>query len=388
MLRSGGMVAAASVHRQDGDDATRSARAAGLHYVSDDRPGLTRKRRGKGFAYYGPDGRRVTDEDTLARIRRLAIPPAYTDVWICLDPRGHVQATARDARGRKQYRYHPHWREVRDTVKYDRMLAFADVLPRIRERCDRDLERPGLPREKVLATVVQLLEQTRIRVGNEEYVKQNRSFGLTTLRNQHVRVQGPEVRFAFRGKSGKRHEVRVRDRRLARVVRRCLDIPGQELFQYVDHEGSTHTIDSGDVNAYIQEVAGDAFTAKDFRTWAGTVLAASELRRCPPCRTKREGKRQLVRAIEEVSARLGNTPSVCRKSYVHPAVLEAYLESRIAQVACDGCDDEGPCSLHAMERFTRALLRAEASRARPTLTTSLKRSIAKASKRTPVRRAA
>lgn len=365
MLRSGGMAASSARSRErtaEISDATRSARAAGLHYVSDDRPGITRKRRGKGFVYHGPDGRRVTDEDTLARIRKLAIPPAYTDVWICLDPRGHVQATARDARGRKQYRYHPWWREVRDAVKYDRLLAFADVLPTVRERCDRDLERPGLPREEVLATVVRLLEQSRIRIGNEEYVRQNRSFGLTTLRNQHVVVHGPEVRFAFRGKSGKRHEVTVRDRRLARVVRHCLEIPGQELFQYVDPDGDTHTIDSGDVNAYIQAIAGEGFTAKDFRTWAGTVLAAEALRRCPPCRTKREGKRQVVRAIEHVSGRLGNTPSVCRKSYVHPAVLDAYLEARITEIRCVGCGGDGPWSLHESERFTRALLHAEVTR--------------------------
>jgi DNA topoisomerase-1 len=335
--------------------AVASAKAAGLRYVSDDSPGISRRKCGKGWCYYGPSGRRITDERTLHRIRSLAIPPAYTRVWICPDPLGHVQATARDAKGRKQYRYHPRWREVRDAVKFDRMIAFAESLPVVRARCDKDLSRNGIGREKVLAAVVKLLEQTRIRVGNEEYARKNRSFGLTTLLSRHVAVEGAHVTFSFRGKSGKHHAVHLHDRRLARVVRRCLEIPGQELFSFVDPEGKIHTVSSGDVNDYLREIAGEGFTAKDFRTWSGTVMAADELRRCKAAKNKTLAKRTIKKAIEEVSSRLGNTPTVCKKSYVHPAVLDAYLQNAIGSVPWDPEAKDG--ALHPEERFTLALLR-------------------------------
>ncbi len=256
------------------DDPQQSAISAGLRYVTDTRPGITRKRAGRGFHYTMPDGQSAHDRDTLARIKSLVIPPAWTDVWICPTPKGHIQATGRDARGRKQYRYHPKWREVRDETKYDRMIAFGRALPTIREQLDRDLSLRGLPREKVLATVVRLLETTLIRVGNEAYARTNRSFGLTTMRNRHVSVDGSQLRFKFKGKSGKMHSIGIRDRRLAAIVKRCQELPEQELFEYLADDGTRHTIDSSDVNAYLKEAGGDDFTAKDFRTWAGTVLAA------------------------------------------------------------------------------------------------------------------
>ena len=259
-----------------------AAREAGLRYSTDSRPGWTRHRAGRGFSYRDTDGSTIRDAETIARIRALAIPPAWTDVWICPWPNGHLQATGRDARGRKQYRYHARWRARRDTDKFDRMLAFAKALPRIRKRCDADLARRGLPREKVLAAVVRLLELTLIRVGNDEYARLNRSFGLTTLRDRHVRVERSAIRFRFRGKSGKQHEVGLRDRRLARVVRTCQELPGQELFQYVDEDGLVRDVTSDDVNDYLRQVGGGAFTAKDFRTWAGTVLAYRALRALQP----------------------------------------------------------------------------------------------------------
>jgi DNA topoisomerase-1 len=272
------------------------------------------------------DGTRVRHAATLARIRALAIPPAWTEVWICRSPHGHVQAVGRDARGRKQYRYHPRWRAVRDETKYARMLAFARALPAIRAAVARDLERPGLPRRKVLAAVVRLLETTLIRVGNEEYARQNGSFGLTTMRDGHVAVSGAALRFHFNGKSGRAHVVDVRDPRLARIVRRCQDLPGQTLFQYVDDDGARQTIDSADVNAYLREIAGEEFTAKDFRTWAGTVLAALALAEVQAFTSQRQARRNIVRAVESVARRLGNTAAICRKGYVHPAVIEAYLD--------------------------------------------------------------
>ncbi len=312
-------------------DPIESAREAGLRYVSDDRPGIRRVRRGNGFRYVQPDGQPVRDRDTLRRIRSLAIPPAWTDVWICLLANGHLQATGHDARGRKQYRYHPRWRAVRDETKYDRLIAFGQALPRIRARVEQDLAQPGLPRSKVLATVVRLLETTLIRVGNEEYARTNGSFGLTTLRNRHVSVEGESVRFSFRGKSGIRHTIRVDDRRLARIVQRCQDLPGQELFQYLDDDGTPRDIDSADVNAYLHEIAGQEFTAKDFRTWAGTVLAARALQEFESFDSQTQAKRNIVAAIESVSKRLGNTKAVCRKCYVHPAVLNAYLDGSLLE---------------------------------------------------------
>jgi DNA topoisomerase-1 len=315
-----------AAHRRVVTDPVESAKAAGLAYVTEGRPGLGRRRVGRGFVYVDADGRRVRDRATLARIRALAIPPAWRDVWICAAAHGHIQAVGRDARGRKQYRYHARWREVRDDTKYERMLAFARTLPRIRARVRTDLARSGLPREKVVATVVRLLETTLIRVGNEEYARSNGSFGLTTLRARHVAVRGAMLRFHFRGKGGKEHAVDVRDPRLAQIVRRCQDLPGQELFQYVDDEGQRQTIDSADVNAYLRDIAGEEFTAKDFRTWAGTVLAALALAEVASFATQREARRNITRAVESVASRLGNTPAISRRCYVHPAVIEAYMD--------------------------------------------------------------
>jgi DNA topoisomerase-1 len=312
-------------------DPAESARAAGLRYVRDDGPGIRRVRRGKGFRYVGPDGRAVRDRETLGRIRSLAIPPAWTDVWVCPAANGHIQATGRDARGRKQHRYHPRWREVRDEAKYHRVLAFARALPRLRARVQEDLAQGGLPRTKVLAAVVRLLETTLIRVGNEEYARDNGSFGLTTLRERHAEVNGHTVTFTFRGKSGVRHCVDVSDRRLARVVRRCQELPGEELFQYVNGDGVTRDVTSDDVNGYLREAAGEEFTAKDFRTWAATVLAARALQEFESFDSDAQAKRYVVAAIESVAKRLGNTTSVCRKCYVHPAVVDAYLDGTLLQ---------------------------------------------------------
>jgi DNA topoisomerase-1 len=307
-------------------DPGEAARVAQLRYVSDGAPGIRRVRRGRGFRYVGPDGAPVRDQATLARIRRLAIPPAWTDVWIAPDPAGHIQAVGRDAAGRKQYRYHARWREVRDRAKYDRLIDFARALPRIRARVAEDLARPGLSREKVLATVVRLLEATLIRVGNEEYARQNGSYGLTTLRSQHVTVEGGSLRFEFRGKAGKRHVVDVTDRRLAAVVRRCQELPGHELFQYLDADGVRQTVGSADVNDYLRAAGGADFTAKDFRTWSGTVLVARALGEATPPRGAKSGKRRIAEAVAAAARRLGNTPTVCRTCYVHPEVVSAYLE--------------------------------------------------------------
>jgi DNA topoisomerase I len=310
---------------------TESAEAAGLRYILDDRPGISRIRAGKGFRYLAPNGKVIRDPHTLGRIRALAIPPAWTDVWICPLAEGHLQATGRDDRGRKQHRYHPRWRAVRDETKYHRMIAFGQALPRIRARTERDLARRGLPRDKVLATVVRLLETTLIRVGNEEYARQNRSFGLTTMHDQHVDIAGDKLRFEFRGKSGIRHSVGMHDRRLARVVKQCQEVPGYELFQYVDADGTRHAIDSADVNDYLRRVSGQDFTAKDFRTWAGTVLAARALQEFEAFDSTAQAKKNVVRAIETVAKRLGNTTAVCRKCYVHPAVLDAYLDGTLLE---------------------------------------------------------
>ena len=331
-----------------------SARAAGLRYVSDQSPGLRRKRAGKGFTYVDSGGRTLRDAETIDRIKRLAVPPAWTDVWICPDPRGHLQATGRDVRGRKQYRYHARWREVRDAVKYDRMLAFAESLPKIREQTDRDLERPGLPREKVLATIVRLLEDTRIRIGNDEYRKENGSYGLTTLRNRHVNVIGAEVRFTFRGKSGKQHTIELHDRRMARIIKRFLEIPGQELFKYVDSDGEVKAIDSADVNEYLHQITGEDFTAKDFRTWAGTILAARFLREAAEAMNTRGAKKHIVRAIARVAEELGNTAAVAKKGYIHPAVIAAYLSGGLEPISEK--DDPDPYRLSAEERSLLALL--------------------------------
>jgi DNA topoisomerase-1 len=313
-------------------DPLASARAVDLRYVDDSFPGIRRVPRGKGFSYRRADGSLVRDDKTLRRIKSLVIPPAWTNVWICPSADGHIQATGRDARGRKQYRYHPRFREIRDQTKYARMLAFAEVLPRVRARVDEDLGRPGLVREKLLATVVRLLEITLIRVGNEEYARDNASFGLTTLRTRHVDVQGSNVRFRFRGKSGIDHSVEVHDRRVARVIARCTDLPGQILFQYVDDDGARRSVESSEVNAYLREIANDDFTAKDFRTWAGTVLAATALHAVGEREREASAatlRKNVVQAIKDVAARLGNTPTVCRKCYVHPEIVNAYLEGEL-----------------------------------------------------------
>jgi DNA topoisomerase-1 len=308
-------------------DPQEAARAAGLRYVSDEIPGIRRKLKGKHFAFYDPRGKQIKDEAEIARIRALAIPPAYTDVWISPIAHGHLQATGRDARGRKQYRYHKRWREVRDETKYGRMIAFAKALPKIRKTVDEHMALAGLPREKVLATVVQLLETTLIRVGNEEYAKDNKSYGLTTMKDQHVQISGSTLRFKFKGKSGVRHAIDLRDRRLARIVRACRDIPGQDLFQYEDDDGKHQSIDSQDVNAYIKEISGEDFTAKDFRTWVGTVTCALTLAGLPSIESESDKKKNVVEAIKLVSERLGNTPAVCRKCYVHPSIIDHYLEA-------------------------------------------------------------
>ncbi len=301
-----------------------AAEGAGLRYVSDRVPGIRRLRSGGGFRYVSPGGGAVRDPGELTRIKALAIPPAYTDVWISPDPRGHIQATGRDARGRKQYRYHKKWREVRDETKFDRMIGFAKALPQIRAGVARDLAKPGLPREKVLATVVALLEETAIRVGNEEYARDNETYGLTTMLDEHVRVRGEVLRFRFRGKSGKDHDIAVRDKRLAKVVKACLGLPGEELFQYLDDDGDRRAIDSSDVNAYLRDLAGDDFTAKDFRTWEATLGCALALA-ASRAETAAERKLAVTLAIKTVADHLGNTPTVCKKSYIHPAVIDEFI---------------------------------------------------------------
>ena len=306
-------------------DPMQSARAARLNYVCQTTAGIRRLGSAGRFRYVRPDGKTV-DKATRQRILSLAIPPAWAHVWICSDPNGHLQAVGRDARGRKQYRYHRRWREVRDETKFGRLVAFAKALPAIRARTKADLRRPGLSRPRVLATVVELLEKTLIRIGNEEYARDNRSYGLTTLRDTHARIEASVIRFVFRGKSGKEHHITLHDRRLAKIVKDCRDLPGQELFQYVDSRGKRRPIGSADVNEYVREISGHDFTAKDFRTWGGTVLAATSPATICPGRFGRVTKRDVVRAVESVAARLGNTTAVCRKSYIHPAILAAYLK--------------------------------------------------------------
>ena len=307
-----------------------AAAAAGLRYTQDAAGnGIHRVRCGSGFRYVGPDGAAVRDKATLARIKALAIPPAWRDVWIARDPNAHLQATGRDARGRKQYRYHARWREIRHQTKYERLVPFGRALPRLRERVRRDLSSPALSKQKVIAAVVQLLERTWIRVGNSEYARANGSFGLTTLRDRHARVRGKEICFVFVGKSGIKQSVTLEDSLLARVVKKCQDLPGQELFQYVDDHGRRRPITSADVNAYIRRAVGDVFTAKDFRTWAGTVLALQALKTEKRQESTRHQKSVIVRAITAVAGSLGNTPAVCRSSYIHPAILQAYADGSL-----------------------------------------------------------
>lgn len=308
------------------DAPAEAAAAAGLKYVSDTRPGLRRRRAGERFRYIQADGSRLSDRGALSRIRSLAIPPAWSDVWICPYPDGHIQATGRDARGRKQYRYHPRFRAVRDSTKYQHVIAFAQALPTIRKKVRAHMARPGLPREKVVATVVYLLDKTLIRVGNDDYAKQNKSYGLTTLKNRHVEVSGAEVHFRFVGKSGREWTTKIRDRRVAAIIRACQELPGQELLQYRDADGAIQDVSSSDVNAYLREITGEDVTAKDFRTWAGTVLAGIALREVEAFDSEAQAKRNIRSAIERVAKRLGNTPAICRKCYVHPEILGAYLD--------------------------------------------------------------
>jgi DNA topoisomerase-1 len=321
-------------------DPLAATRAASLRYVSDIMPGITRRRSGTGFTYRDPEGRTIHDRAVLRRIKSLAVPPAWQSVWICPYANGHIQAVGRDARGRKQYRYHPRWREVRDEAKYGRMLLLGNVLPRIRARVQRDLARQGLSRARILAALVRLLETTLARVGNVEYAKGNKSYGLTTLRNRHARVEGRSVEFDFRGKHGIAHHLEVRDARLARIIRVCQDIPGQELFQYVDEAGERHVVGSQDVNDYLREIAGEEVTAKDFRTWAATNLAAVALRECTVATSEAAAKRNVLHTVEAVAKLLGNTPTICRKSYIHPAVLDGYLDGSLLPALTEGDEED------------------------------------------------
>ena len=306
----------------------KAAVRAGLRYVTDGFAGITRKRSGKGWTYFEPDGTAIRSAEKRRRLNALAIPPAWTDVWICPDPDGHIQATARDARGRKQYRYHADYRAARDKSKFRRMIEFSEALPRLRERIERDMRAEDLSRRQIIATVIRLLDRTLIRVGNDEYARQNRSFGLTTLRRRHVEVKGQTIRFSFRGKSGIEHDVSLTDARLARIVQRCQDLPGTEIFQYKDEFGRRQAVSSDDVNERLREMSGHDITAKDFRTWGGTMHAAIALRAMGPAASRREADRNIVAAIDLVAKRLGNTRAVCRKYYVHPALIEAYLLGR------------------------------------------------------------
>jgi DNA topoisomerase-1 len=350
-------------------------------------PGIKREKCGLGFRYRYPTGDVVTEEEVLARIKSLVIPPAWTDVWICPDPAGHLQATGRDVRQRKQHRYHPRWREIRDETKYRGMIAFAKALPGIRKRILRDIALPGLSRNKLLATVVRLLEVSLIRVGNEEYARDNDSFGLTTMRNRHVDVNGSTIEFHFRGKAGKWHQVDIQDRRLAKIVKTCQELPGQELFQYVDEEGKRQDVKSTDVNDYLREISGQDFTAKDFRTWAGTVLGAMALREFEQFDSKAQAKKNIVQAIENVAERLGNTPAVCRKCYVHPDVIDAYLDGTLVRTLKRRAEEQLATSLRSLRPEEAAILGllqqrlAREERNKRDLTPLLKASIAKVQKR-------
>lgn len=361
-------------------DPMMAAKSAGLRHVVDIAPGIRRTRRGKNFEYRDAQGHRIKDVRTLARIRQLAIPPAWTEVWICPREDGHIQATGRDARGRKQYRYHVDWRAVRDETKYERTIAFGQALPRIRRQVVKDLRRPGLGRAKVLATMIRLLETTLVRVGNEEYAKSNGSIGLSTMQDRHVKVAGGKLQFSFRGKSGKYHRIELHDPRLAKIVRRTQDLPGQELFQYIDEEGNRQQVASDDVNTYLREIAGAEFSAKDFRTWAGTVLAAMALAQFERFDTQAQAKRNLVVAIEQVAQRLGNTPAVCRKCYIHPVVLQSYLNNGTLEILRQRTDEalgHDIPGLSGAEGAVVAFLRARLKHAeKPSLAEALKQSVA------------
>ncbi|HEU0276057.1 MAG TPA: DNA topoisomerase IB [Candidatus Udaeobacter sp.] len=342
-------------------DPSDSAEEAGLSYVSDDRPGYRRKANGRDFQYFDTEGKRIRDEQRILRIRRLAIPPAWTDVWICPSANGHLQATGRDARRRKQYRYHARWREFRDENKFARLADFAKALPRIRKKVGHDLKLRGLPREKVLATVVRLLERTFIRIGNDEYARDNKSFGLTTIKDRHVTVRGARLRFRFRGKSGRQHEVDIRDSEVAKIISKLQDLPGQELFQYIDDDGDVRDVRSQDVNDYLREITNEDFTAKDFRTWAGTLFSALALNVQGEFETKKQAKANIKTAIGAVAELLGNTPAICRKCYVHPAVLEAYLANGGVPGVNEAMQKSGRNQLRRVERAMLRFLRSQNS---------------------------
>jgi DNA topoisomerase-1 len=341
---------------RDNLEHVESAEAAGLRYVSDIMPGIRRRRAGRGFTYLRPDGSAINNGNELARIKALVIPPAWNEVWICPHPQGHIQVTARDARGRKQYRYHPKYRAIRDETKFGRILEFSDLLPALRDRVEQDLQLAGLPRDKVLASVVRLLEKTLIRVGNEEYARENKSYGLATMRRRHVEVSGHTLRFDFRGKSGLMHSVAVTDRRVARIVQHCQELPGQELFQYLDDDDKRQTIDAGDINDYLKRASGREITAKDFRTWSGTMLAAFELRALGPGQTEKEARANVVKAVDKVAKRLGNTRAVCRKYYIHPVVLESYLQGSIPPIPPQPSDPKRERPSGALRRDELAVL--------------------------------
>lgn len=362
----------ASISPVDPKDAAESA---GLVYVSDEDRGISREKKGDGFTYFKPGGAPVTDEATLERIRKLAIPPAWTEVWICTRAGGHLQATGRDARGRKQYKYHPGFREVRESTKYERMMEFGRTLPAIRAKLAEHMALRGLPREKVLATVVHLLETTLIRVGNDDYARTNKSYGLTTLRNPHVKVEGSQLRFDFKGKSGKTWRLQVRDRRIAKIVRACQDLPGQRLFQYRDEAGEARDVTSADVNAYLKEITGSDITAKDFRTWAGTVMAALALREFEHFDSQAAQKKNIRCAIERVAARLGNTPTICRKCYVHPEVLNAYAEGNLILQVKEKVEEELREDLARLKPEEAAVLAMLEARLQRTLEGDLKASL-------------
>jgi DNA topoisomerase-1 len=362
-------------------DSMESAKAGRLRYVTDNMPGIRRRKRGNGFVYITPDGKILRDADELQRFKSLAIPPAWRDVWICPLAHGHLQATGRDAKGRKQHRYHSRWRDVRDETKYDRMLEFGKILPAIRRKVAQDLDLPGLPREKVLATVVRLLETSMIRVGNAEYARQNNSFGLATLRSRHVNVSGSSIRFEFRGKSGVQHALDLNDRRLARIIKQCQDLPGHELFQYIGDDGGRYTIDSADVNDYLRQIGGEEFSSKDFRTWAGTVLAARALGEFHGDDSKAPLKKNILQAIEAVAKRLGNTKAVCRKCYIHPAVIDAYTDGSLLRVlrrgkkARDAMHDLAPEEAALLALLNRKLAISNGRRAKANLQKQLKQSL-------------
>ena len=367
-------------------DPKQSARAVGLRYVSDEMPGIRRKKAGKGFRFILPNGKTLSNPVQLRRIKALAIPPAWKEVWICPLDNGHLQATGRDDRGRKQHRYHRRWREVRDETKFNRMIIFAKGLPKIRQRVSKDLKLPALDRKKVLATIVRLLELSLIRVGNEEYARSNRSFGLTTMRDKHAKVNGSSVSFQFRGKGGKNHIIDVENKQLAKIVKGCQELPGQDLFQYVDGEGKRQDVKSEDVNEYLREISGQDFTAKDFRTWAGTVLAAMALQEFEKFDSQAQAKKNLVQAIESVAKRLGNTPTICKKCYVHPAILDSYLEGSMLNILKRRAEENMKTSLTKLrpeEAAVLALLQQRLAKEQEPLEKTLRRSLDRLGTRVP-----